>query len=364
MGGVGQRVAVEGLSRVERLRRLMERQGIEAMVVTKRENCLYLSGFTGTDGLVLVTGDRVYLVTDRRYTEQATVECRGWEVVEAESDYLRVIGELARGLGRVGFESRHLTYDQYLRLRKEIGDRLQPQSGLVEELRKVKDESEIAYIAEAIRIGDWAFENLIANIGPGWAERDIAWEMVRLLRRGGCTKEAFDIIAVSGPRASLPHGQPTDKRIEPGDMLTLDFGGFYSGYAGDTTRTVAIETVSNRLREVYYRVLEAQVAAIETVRAGVACREVDRAARSYLEKHGLGPHFVHSTGHGLGLEVHEEPAVSSKSEEILAENMVVTIEPGVYIPGWGGVRIEDVVIVKETGCEVLTKAEKELLIIQ
>ncbi len=354
----------KGTRRIDDLRRLMESHGLEAMVVTKRENRFYLSGFTGTDGVVLVTGDRVVVVTDRRYTEQARYECQGWEVVEAGTDYFEVIGELIHGLGPVGFESRHVTYDQYLKLFSLAGDKLRPERGLVEELRKVKDDAEIANIRRAVAIGDEAFGDLLKMLGPGWSERDIAWEMVKLLRQKGCSKEAFDIIAVSGYRACLPHGQPTDKRLEPGEMLTLDFGGFYSGYAGDTTRTVAIGEVSSRLREVYDSVLEAQVAAIEAVRAGVCCREVDEAARSCLRKYGLDSYFAHSTGHGLGLEVHEAPSVGLRSEEILVENMVITIEPGVYIPGWGGVRIEDVVVVKEKGCEVLTEAEKALLTIK
>ena len=350
--------------RVNRLRRLMESRGLEAMVVTKRENRFYLSGFTGTDGVVLVTGDRTCLVTDRRYTEQALSECQGWEVVEAEADYLQVIGELTCGRGPVGFESRHITYDQYLKLHGIIGDRLQAQAGLVEELRKVKDDAEIASIRTAVAIGDAAFDDLLKIIGPGWSERDIAWEMVKLLRQKGCSKEAFDVIAVSGRRASLPHGQPSDKRLEPGEMLTLDFGGFYSGYAGDTTRTLAVGEIPARLKEVYFSVLDAQMAAIEAVRAGVFCREIDQAARTCLKRHGLDSYFAHSTGHGLGLEVHEAPGVGSKSDEVLVENMVITVEPGVYIPGWGGVRIEDVVVVRENGCEVLTKAEKDLLIIE
>lgn len=336
---------------------------MEGFIVTKPENRFYLSGFSGTDGMLFITLDRLFLLTDPRYTEQAREESPGWEIIAVTRDYATTLKDISQGTNNIGFESRHLTYYFYLLLQKELGEQLKPRPGLVEELRRIKDSTELDRIRQAVQIGDIVFREILSSIVAGKSERDIAIEMERLLKVKGCSRAAFETIAVSGTRASLPHGQPSDKALEKGDMLTLDFGGFYAGYAGDTTRTVAIGVASSRLREVYRRVLEAQMAAIQQVRAGITGREVDAAARDCLKSHGLDTYFVHSTGHGLGLEVHEEPSLGARSEAILQENMVITIEPGVYIPGWGGVRIEDVVIVKGTGCEVLTTATKELLIL-
>jgi Xaa-Pro aminopeptidase len=348
--------------RVNNLRQKMEANGLDGFLVSKPENLYYLSGFTG-EGLLVLTAKKLYLVTDPRYTEQAKVEAVGWEVYEQKQGYIKALPELCQGLSKIGFESRHLTFEQYLKAQEAVGERLEPRASLVEELRRVKEPEELARIRQAVAIGDAAFQELLPMIAVGTRERDLAIELERLLKLKGCSREAFDTIAVAGERASLPHGQPTENKLARGDMLTLDFGGFYRGYAGDTTRTVAIGGASPRLRDIYYRVLEAQMAGIDRVKAGVSCQEVDGAARECLKTHELDTYFVHSTGHGLGLEVHEEPAVSARSEVVLEENMVVTIEPGVYIPGWGGVRIEDVVIVKKTGCEILTAATKELLIL-
>jgi len=354
---------IDYIARINKLRRMMEDGGMEGLIITRPENRFYLSGFTGEDGILFISLDKLYLVTDSRYVEQAAAESPGWQVVEVAGDYLKALPDLVGGQGKVGFESRHITYDLYHKLAQHLEGRLKPCVSMVEELRKVKDEEELALIRKAVEIGDAAYRDILPFISIGVTEREIAVELERLLKVKGCSRIAFDTIAVSGIRASLPHGKPSSKRLEAGDMLTLDFGGVYEGYAGDTTRTIAIGEAPAYLRNVYQRVLEAQQAAIRAVRAGVPCREVDGAARDYLKAHGLDKYFAHSTGHGLGLQVHEEPAVGARSEMILQENMVITIEPGVYITGWGGVRIEDVVIVKETGCEIVTKAEKALVIL-
>lgn len=350
-------------ARVDRLREAMASKGLDGLLVTKPENRLYLCGFSGSEGVLLVTEANCLLVVDGRYTEQALREAPQCQVVEARADLLSAAAARAGGVRRLGFESQHLTCEAHARLQAVLGERMQPCPGLVEGLRQVKDEGELELVRGALEAGERAFLRLQRWVREGVCERRVALEMSYLLRLQGCEREAFDTIAASGPNAALPHAQPGDRTLQAGDMLVLDFGGRFHHYCGDTTRTVAVGAAPPRLREVYARVAEAQQAAIERVAAGVPAARVDEAARGVLRAHGLAEYFVHSTGHGLGLEVHEAPSLGARSDEILAANMVVTIEPGVYLPGWGGVRIEDVVVVKDGGCEALSQAPRELLIL-
>jgi Xaa-Pro aminopeptidase len=238
-----------------------------------------------------------------------------------------------------------------------------PIAGAIERLRMVKGEPELELLREAARIGDRVFSRICAEIRVGQSEKQIANRIAYLLKEEGCSQESFPTIAVSGENAALPHGQPGERLILAGDMLTLDFGGFYQGYAGDMTRTVVLGQAAPDLVDVYSKVLKVQQLGVSMVRAGISGRQVDEEVRGTLADYGLDQYFQHGTGHGVGLEIHESPTLSRWYDDLLVPNMVVTVEPGIYIPGWGGVRIEDTVIVKEGGCEVITHSPKDLLII-
>ncbi|MGE5371571.1 MAG: M24 family metallopeptidase [Solirubrobacterales bacterium] len=346
-------------NRLTRFRQRLDQEGLGGFLITNPANVYYLSGFTG-EGHLLVDGQKAVIVTDPRYTEQAEAESKGWEVLTSPKD--SGVSALAAG-SRLGFESTHLTFRQYQDWREKLGQGLTGTSGLIEDLRIIKESAELDHIRKALAIGDEVFSAIQQEIRPGTAERDLAISIEYRLKKAGCEREAFETIAVSGLRSSLPHGRPSMRRLEAGDLLTLDFGGIWEHYAGDMTRTVAVEKSCARIRDVYHHVLDAQLSAIEAVAPGVLCKEVDEAARGTLRRVELDKHFVHSTGHGLGLDVHEAPTVSWKSDVVLKPNMVITVEPGVYIPGWGGVRIEDVVLVTENGHEVLTSSIKDLLVI-
>lgn len=349
---------------MQRLLSILDQHHIDALLVTKAENVFYLSGFSGgSDGRLLFSCDHRYLFTDARYLEQARQECPGWEIRNESASGWESLVEASRPYARIGFESYHLSVQSYLGLKKQLSAEMVPLHEVVEELRAVKKANELELLKHSAAISDQVFADICPLIKPGLKERGLAAQVGYFLREKGCDREAFDTIAVSGANAALPHGRPGDKEIACGDMITLDFGGFYRGYAGDMTRTVVLGQPSKRLRDVYAAVLEAQQTAVAKVAAGVSCREVDQAARQVLEKYLLDRYFVHGTGHGVGLEIHEKPVVSSRSDAVLEENMVITIEPGVYIPGWGGVRIEDTVIVEKGGCEIITRSHKELCIL-
>lgn len=351
--------------RIKKMLLYMEGNELDAFLVSKGENICYLSGFTGgEDARLLLTPQYRYILTDSRYFEQVKRECPDWELVESRSPGLEELQKVSAQLDRIGIEGHVISYSFYRELEQFQLNKLVPLTDVVEKLRQVKDEGELQMIREAARIGDEVFTELCRyKIAPGVSERELASQIVYLLRNKGCDNEAFATIALAGENAALPHGQPGERRLKPGDMLTLDFGGFYSGYAADMTRTVAIKEAPADFCHRYQVLLEAQNLGVSLVKAGAACRDIDTAVRNYLEKHGLAECFQHSTGHSLGLEIHEAPAISSRSDAVLEENMVVTIEPGIYIPGWGGIRIEDTVIVKNGGCEVITHSDKNLLII-
>lgn len=336
----------------------MDENNCQGFIVSHPANMYYLSGFSG-EGVLFIDVERQIILTDGRYLEAAAAECPGFEARQTSDQNLV---ELSGGSKKVGIESTHVTYQRFQTWQRIIGEKLQPQAALIEQLRSVKDESEIDLIREAVHIGDQVYLTILPMLQPGISERAVALEIDHQLKLMGCDKEAFETIVISGRRTSMPHGKPSEKEIEKGELVTMDFGGFYRCYAGDMTRTVAVGKSCSRTRSMYGRVLEAQLEAIATVEAGRTCREVDEAARRVFKKYELDSYFLHSTGHGLGLEIHEMPAVSSRSETVLKENMVITIEPGVYLQDWGGVRIEDVVLVKSGGHQVLTKSGKDLVV--
>lgn len=350
--------------RLVKLRSKLDAAGIEGFLITNPENRYYLSGFTGTSGFLLVTSRESVLVTDGRYTEQARAECPKLEVVEAKRPWpegvIRVVREA--GLRSLGAESGHLSYARWQELVNGMdGTVLVPVRNLVEELRMVKEPGEITLIREAVRLVDAVFADCLPGLRAGVREREWALELEFALRRRGAERAAFDFIVASGWRSALPHGVATEKVIQPGELVVIDCGGVLQRYCADFTRTVVTGAAADWQEEVYRAVLAAQKAAIAAVRPGAAAGEVDRAARTVLAEYGYAEAFVHSTGHGLGLAVHEEPRLAEGVEAILEPGMVVTVEPGVYLPGRGGVRIEDVVVVTDRGAEVLTATPKDVL---
>ncbi|MDD2620277.1 MAG: Xaa-Pro peptidase family protein [Syntrophomonadaceae bacterium] len=351
----------------ERLAKLllsMENNQIDALLVSKPENIRYLSGFTGgSDARLLISDRENCILSDNRYWEQVTLECPGWQFWEVKPPGYNELRKLSQPYKRMGVESHYITYQFFMDLQSILDVKIVALSGLIEKLRLCKEESELECLRTAGQIGDAVFKDICGFLKAGQSEMQIANQIVFWLKEKGCNKEAFDTIAVSAENAALPHGQPGKRQIKAGDMLTMDFGGFYQGYAGDMTRTVVFNKPDNHFRENYLKVLEAQQLGVSIIKSGVPCREVDQAVRNCLKKYDLDQYFIHSTGHGLGLEIHEQPRISPVSEILLLENMVVTIEPGIYIPGWGGIRIEDSVIVKSEGCELLTHSDKNLIII-
>lgn len=354
--------------RIQRLRSLLEERDLEALLVTHSVNRRYLSGFTGTAGVILITEKEAFLVTDFRYIEQAQKQAKGFSIVRHNQDIFEKLAELViqNKIRTLGFEQEHLSYGQYRALKealKESSCRLEPTSGLVEKLRLIKDEREIELIRKAVHIADQTFDHILKILKPGMTEREVANELEWTMRKLGATSSSFDIIVASGARSALPHGVASEKVIEEGDLVTLDFGAVYQGYVSDLTRTVAIGEPHPKLREIYGICLEAQKRGVAHIKAGMTGREADALCREYIASHGYGDHFGHSTGHGIGLEIHEGPTLSPRNETILQAGMIVTVEPGIYIPGLGGVRIEDDVLIKEDGNEVLSRSPKELICI-
>ncbi|WP_018132448.1 M24 family metallopeptidase [Effusibacillus pohliae] len=352
--------------RLARLRQQLADQPFDGLLVVKPENRRYISGFTGTAGCLLVTAEDAVLITDFRYTEQAQEQAPDFHVVQHGTSAPETIrSELIRlGIKRLGFEKDYLTYGLYSTyLEKFAPVELVPAEGIVEKLRAVKDEEEIAILRQAAKLADDAFSHILGYLKPGVSERDVALELEFFMRRQGAASSSFDIIVASGVRSSLPHGVASGKLLEKGDFVTLDFGALYQGYCSDITRTVVLGEATEKQREIYEIVLEAQLHALQHIKPGMTGQEADALARDIIREKGYGDHFGHSLGHGLGLYIHEEPRLSAVSNDVLQPGMVVTVEPGIYIPGFGGVRIEDDVLLTDSGIERLTGSSKDLFIL-
>jgi Xaa-Pro aminopeptidase len=352
--------------RLEKIRAKMQAESVEGFLVTSMTNWRYVSGFTGDAGCLLVTLGDAFLLTDSRYIEQAQDQCPEFSVrmISNEEDVLKGLLQF-EGVKRLAFEKRHTTYEEWEKLRERCSDvELTGVAGWVEEQRMVKTADEISLIAKAQEIADDAFALLFQSIRRGAKEIDLALELEFTMRKMGAESVSFPIIAVSGERSSLPHGTPTSRTLRDGDFVTFDFGATYQGYHSDETRTFVIGNLDKKHEEVYGIVLEAQEAALATVKPGALAKDVDLAGRKVIEDAGYGQYFGHSIGHGVGLSVHEGPSVSRKSETVLAPGMVITVEPGIYIPGFGGVRIEELVVVTDDGMRVLTTSPKDLTVIK
>ncbi|MEM8487724.1 MAG: aminopeptidase P family protein [Bacteroidota bacterium] len=322
-------------------------------------------GFTGSNGLLLVTLDEAHLFTDARYTTQSREEVTGATVHIAPGqliDSLNTSGCMPDG--EVILQAEHVSIAQHAQLLKRLGERnWLPKSRLLEAQMAVKSPAEINFIRKAQEITDAVFEEILSVLKPGTTEREIAAEITYQHLQRGATKMSFDPIVASGPNGALPHARPSDRKLQLGDLVVLDFGCFYNGYASDMTRTVAIGNPSEKAREVYHVVKTAQQNALDAASSQMTTKTLDSVARGIIEEAGYGSYFNHSLGHGVGLDIHEWPRVSWQVDDPLAENMVITIEPGVYIPGELGVRIEDMVVLKPDGCEVLGHTPKSLLIL-
>lgn len=350
----------------ERIRKLRDEfpiLGIDAALITDNLNVRYISGFTGSFAITLITRKSAFLLTDSRYIEQAAQECPGFSIERIEGSWIPYVQQLVKTIKphRVGFEDNTLSYNEWNRLSAGLSaGQLVPVNDPIGRLRMVKDSDEIAAIREAARIADSAYEHIVRNIKPGLSERDIALEIDCFMRKNGADKEGFDTIVAFGTRSALPHAKPTDKRIAEGGLIVMDFGAVYAGYHSDITRTVVLGIADKRQEEIYSIVLEAQSRAISAIRPGLAGGDVDSIARDYIKDCGYGENFGHGLGHGLGLAIHDGKILAKGSDIILQPGMVVTVEPGIYIPGWGGIRIEDDVLVTDTGHELLTRSPKVL----
>jgi Xaa-Pro aminopeptidase len=348
------------------LRRLVAEKSLDALLVTDEHNVTYLTGFTGDSSYLLIAGERELLVTDGRYTQQLAEECAGLELaIRGPGSQLpdfaaEVVGRL--GLSSVAIEADVVTVSFYEKLKAGLkSSPLAHTSGLVEHLREIKDDTEIAAIRQAIDIAQRAFVNLRPSLRPGRTEKEVADDLEYQIRLAGGTCGAFPSIIGVGPRAALPHGRPIQKsRLGDFDFVLIDWGARGGLYHSDLTRVLVTGKLSPQLQNVYGVVLAAQQAAIGAIRPGAIMKEVDAAARKLIEEAGYGKQFNHSLGHGIGLQIHELPRLAPDQSRPLAAGMVVTVEPGVYIPGWGGIRIEDDILVTPTGCEVLTSVPKDL----
>ena len=348
---------------------LLDSYGLDAMLLTGEANRFYASGFhsAGTDGVALVTRKKAYYFTDSRYIEAAGRSVQGAEIREVGPG--RGYGVLlSEALGeqqvcRLGYEEAYMTVLEHERYRKALPCDLVPATELLWKLRAVKDDEELDAMVAAQRIAEKALEVILEEIRPGVTEKEIAARLQYLMLHFGAENMSFDPIVVSGPNGSLPHGVPGERTIQNGEFVTMDFGCIYHGYCSDMTRTVAVGFATEEMQKVYQTVLSAQQAGIAAARAGITGRDVDAAARAVIAAAGYGAYFGHSFGHDVGVEIHEAPNASPSNELPLPAGAVISAEPGVYLPGKLGVRIEDVILLTETGCRNLTKAPKELLIL-
>ena len=355
-------------SRLDALRAKFESSEIDGILIGSDENRRYVSGFVGTAGNLIITADEAVLATDFRYIEQAGKQAPDFRVLRVGGGNPNWLTDLLSELGirRLGFESQHMTVATHERLSRAFaeagngdGVSLVSTAGLVEEQRAVKDEAEMALLQRAVDIADRAFEEVSRVLKDGMTEREVAWLLERTMRELGADSVSFETIVAAGPNAALPHHRADDTPLRNGQPLIIDMGARYEGYCSDLSRTLCIGgNEDDMFRKVYGTVLRAQQTAIDAVRSGMTAGEADGLARAVIEEAGYGDKFGHSTGHGVGLEVHERPGVGPNSPVVLEDGMPFTVEPGIYISGWGGVRIEDIVVLEQGKARVISHAPK------
>lgn len=348
--------------RLAKLYEIMDTKQCDGIIVTKPENRHYFSGFTGSAGILLISRQSQTLLTDFRYIEQAKQQAPLFQIIQHGATVFETLAKICTDIGllRIGFESDFVTWEIYQKLANNLSAiELIPVK--LDPLRMIKDQSELALLTKAVEIADFAFNQTLKIIKPGITELDIALELEYQMRRLGAEKPAFDTIVASGVRGALPHGQASNKAIDVGDFITMDFGAVYQGYHSDMTRTVVVGKASEKQQEIYNIVLSAQIAGINAVAPGRKGKEIDAVSRKIIADAGYSEYFGHGLGHGVGLFIHEEPRLSPLGEVVLAEGMVVSVEPGIYLPDWGGVRIEDLVVVSPAGSTILTTSSKNLI---
>ena len=357
------------MNHFEKIRSMLGAYGLDAMLLTQEANRLYASGFhsTGTDGAALVTKDETYYWTDSRYIEAAEREVKDAkvELVTIGRGYAVLINEAIErhGLKTIGFEDEYMTVSDWKRYQEKLHAELKPATGLLSELRMVKDPEELDALIGAQRIAEKALSEIYNDIRPGVTEKEIAAKLTYLMLRYGAENMSFDPIVASGANGSIPHAVPSEKKIAAGEFVTMDFGCIYHGYCSDMTRTVAVGHVTEEMDRVYHIVLNAQLAGIAAAKAGVPGCDIHNAAAKVIADAGYGEYFGHGFGHGVGVEIHESPRASSTWKDPLPAGAVISAEPGIYIPGRFGVRIEDVIVIQEGGCENIHRAPKELMIL-
>ncbi|KPH76415.1 MULTISPECIES: M24 family metallopeptidase [Bacillaceae] len=351
------------MERLSKLRKALNQNKLDGILVTSPYNRRYITGFTGTAGVAIISESDSRFITDFRYTEQANEQAKEFQIIEHKTQIEQELKTQLKEMNirRLGFEKDHVTFGEYELYSKILEVELVPVSGIIEEIRLIKTPEELEILKKAAKIADDAFEHIQAYIKPGVKEIDVSNELEFFMRKQGATASSFDTIVASGYRSALPHGVASNKEIQSGELVTLDYGAIYEGYCSDITRTVAVGEISDQLNDIYHTVLEANLEGVKGTKPGMTGKEADDLTRNYIEEKGYGKYFGHSTGHGIGLEVHEGPTLSKRSDKVLEPGMVVTIEPGIYLANIGGCRIEDDIIITENGNERLTFAPKELI---
>ena len=351
--------------RLQKLREALADNGIDGILISQAENRSYLSGFHGSAGFLFVTAEMAILATDFRYTEQAVSQAPACEILRIGAGIGDWFPSMVRDnrVKRLGFESPDISYDFYQKLKaaletKQVGADLVPVCGIVEGLRTIKEPEEIAATEKAAAIGDKALEEVERLIVPGMTEAAIAWELEKRLREDSSGPLPFEIIVASGPAAALPHHLPSDRAVNEGETIVIDMGARYGGYSSDLTRTVCVGEPDDFYKKIYGTVLDAQTAALRIIKGGITGHDADAAARTVIQNAGHGEDFGHGLGHGVGLVVHEAPRLSPGSDDVLRDGMIFSVEPGIYLSGWGGVRIEDLVVIENGNMRVLSHARK------
>ena len=359
------------MSRVGDLLKVIEHRGLDALFLLKQEtlskqNVRYISGFSGCSAHLIISKERRILLTDERYTEQAAAQCPEFEVIDHDRKPEQKLREVLAPLRirKVGYETQGLTIEGFNLVRENMpGIEWIPTAGIIEDLRAVKSPEEIHNLEQAAELAAAGFNHVLNLIEPGAGERDLALELEIFMRKNGAEAPAFDTILISGARSSLQHGTPSKKKIEAGDFVVLDFGAQYRGYRCDFTRTVAVNPVSQKQREIYEIVKRAQNRGLQLIKPGVLTGTVYREVQEIIAKAGYAEYSGRGIGHGVGLEIHEAPSIGANGTAELETGQVLTMEPGIYIPGWGGVRIEDTVVVEEQGCRLLAELPKDLIVL-
>jgi Xaa-Pro aminopeptidase len=349
--------------RLQRLRTILSEKNIQAILISQPENRYYLSGFSGSSGYLLLTADVQSLATDFRYVEQVKRQSPEFSLFELKGELAKWFPEFIAGMGfrELGFESEDITFDKYSRLYdivSPLGIELKPTRSLVETIRSVKEPSELAFIERAVAVSDAAMEHIRISALAGMNELEMAWEIEKYMREHGSQAIPFEVIVASGQNAALPHHHPSERVIREGEPIVIDIGAKYESYASDLTRTICLGKPDEEFRRIYDIVLKAQMTAEENIYSGISGHDADAIARSIIDNAGYADKFGHGLGHGLGLLVHETPRLGSFSKDVLTDGMVFTIEPGIYLPGWGGVRIEDTVVLERGKIRVLSASCK------